>query len=139
MANDSSLQKVIVRTRDGEVIPGFANQDRINKKTLKVITQQGKEQTFSIDKLKAVFFVKDFQGNPEYDEIKFLNKQSVSSMIWVRVEFFDGEVLEGKIANNMELICSPGFYLSPSDQDTNNKRVYVIKSSLKNFTVLCPV
>ncbi len=138
MVEESSLQKVVVRTRDGKVILGFANQDRI-KKTLKIINQQGKEETFSMDKLKAVFFVKDFQGNPEYDEIKFLNKQSVSSMIWVRVEFFDGEVLEGKILNNMELISSPGFYLSPSDQDTNNKRVYVVKSSLKNFTVLCPV
>jgi len=138
MGDNSTLHKVIVRTRDGEVIPGFANQDRI-RNTLKIITQQGNEQTFNLDKLKAVFFVKDFQGNPEYDEIKFLNKQSVSSMIWVRVEFFDGEVLEGKILNNMELICSPGFYLSPSDQDTNNKRVYVIKSSLKNFIILCPV
>ena len=138
MGNDSSLHKVIVRTRDGEVIPGFANQNRV-KNTLKIITQQGKEQTFSLDKLKAVFFVKDFQGNPDYDEIKFLNKQSVSSMIWVRVEFFDGELLEGKIANNMDLISSPGFFLSPSDQDTNNKRVYVIKSSLTNFTILCPV
>lgn len=138
MGADSSLQKVIVRTRDGEVIPGFANPDRIST-TLKIITQQGKEQKFSIDKLKAVFFVKDFQGNPEYDEIKFLNKQSVSSMVWVRVEFFDGEILEGKIPNNMELISSPGFYLSPSDRDTNNKRVYVVKSALKNFTFLCPV
>ncbi len=138
MVEESSLQKVIVRTRDGTVIPGFANEDRI-KKTLTIINQQGKEETFSMDKLKAVFFVKDFQGNPEYDEIKFLNKQSVSSMIWVRVEFFDGEVLEGKILNTLELLSSPGFYLSPSDQDTNNKRVYVVKSSLKNFTVLCPV
>ena len=138
MGEDSSLQKVVVRTRDGEVIPGFANQDVMNS-TLKIITQQGKEQKFSIDKLKAVFFVKDFQGNPEYDEIKFLNKQSVSSMVWVRVEFFDGEILEGKIPNNMELISSPGFYLSPSDRDTNNKRVYVVKSSLKDFTFLCPV
>jgi len=138
MGDDSSLQKVVVRTRDGEVIPGFAHQDRISN-TLKIITQQGKEQKFSIDQLKAVFFVKDFQGNPEYDEIKFLNKQSVSSMVWVRVKFYDGEVLEGKIPNNMELICSPGFYLSPSDRDTNNKRVYVIKSSLKDFTFLCPV
>ena len=138
MSEESTLHKVVVRTRDGEVIPGFANQDRI-KKTLKIITQQGKEQTFSIDKLKAVFFVKDFQGNPEYDEIKFLNKQSVSSMIWARVEFFDGEVLEGKIPNNMELISAPGFYLSPSDQDTNNRRVWVVKSALKNFTILNPV
>ena len=138
MGGDSSLQKVVVRTRDGGVIPGFANQDRISD-TLKIITQQGKEQEFNIDKLKAVFFVKDFQGNPEYDEIKFLNKQAVSSMVWVRVEFFDGEVLEGKIPNNMELVSSPGFFLSPSDRDTNNKRVYVIKSALKNFTFLCPV
>jgi len=138
MGDDSSLQKVVVRTRDGKVIPGFAHQDRIST-TLKIITQQGKEQKFSIDKLKAVFFVKDFQGNPEYDEIKFLNKQAISSMVWVRVEFFDGEVLEGKIPNNMELVSSPGFFLSPSDRDTNNKRVYVIKSALKNFTFLCPV
>ncbi len=138
MVEESSLQKVVVRTRDGEVIPGFANEDRI-KKRLKIINQQGKEEAFSIDKLKAVFFVKDFQGNAEYDEIKFLSKQSVSSMIWVRVKFFDGEVLERKNLNTMELLSSPGFYLSPSDQDTNNKRVYVVKSSLKNFTVLCPV
>ncbi len=138
MVNDSALHKVIVRTRDGKVISGFANPDRI-KKTLKILNQQGKEETFSMDKLKAVFFVKDFQGDSEYHEIKFLNKQSVSSMIWVRVEFFDGEVMEGKVLNNMELICSPGFYLSPSDLDTNNNRVYVIKSSLKHFTVLCPV
>ena len=138
MGKDSSLQKVVVRTRDGEVIPGFANPGGMNN-TLKIITQQGKEQKFSIDKLKAVFFVKDFQGNPEYDEIKFLNKQAVSSMIWARVEFFDGEVLEGKIPNNMELISSPGFYLSPSDQDTNNRRVWVVKSALKNFTFLNPV
>ncbi len=138
MSDNSTLQKVIVRTRDGKVIPGFANKDRI-KKTLKIINQQGKEKTFRMDKLKAVFFVKDFQGNPEYDEIKFLNKQAVSSMIWARVEFFDGEVLEGKIPNNMELIYSPGFYLSPSDQDTNNRRVWVVKSALKNFTILNPV
>ncbi len=138
MGDKSSLHKVVVRTRDGQVIPGFASQDRM-RDTLKIITQQGKEQTFHTEKLKAVFFVKDFQGNPEYDEIKFLNKQSVSSMVWVRVEFFDGEILEGKIPNNMELISSPGFYLSPSDRDTNNKRVYVVKSSLKDFTFLCPV
>ncbi len=138
MSDESTLQKVVVRTRDGEVIPGFANQNLISD-TLKIITQQGKEQTFKTDKLKAVFFVKDFRGNPEYDEIKFLNKQSVSSMIWARVEFFDGEVLEGKIPNNMELISSPGFYLSPSDQDTNNRRVWVVKSALKNFTILNPV
>ena len=137
MSGKSSLHKVIVRTRDGKVIPGFANQEAI-KKTLKIITPQAKEQTFDTEKIKAVFFVKDFKGDPGYDEIKFLNKESASSMIWVRVGFFDGEVLEGKIANNLELLCSPGFYLWPSDPDTNNKFVYIIKSALRDFTILWP-
>ncbi len=64
MVEESSLQKVIVRTRDGKVIPGFANEDRI-KKTLKIINQQGKEETFSMDKLNhqtCVIFLSTMGG-----------------------------------------------------------------------------
>ena len=137
MSGESSLHKLIIRTRSGEVIPGFAKQERLKNK-VKITNVKGKEQVFNLKDLKAVFFVKDFRGDPKYEEVKFLNKQKVSSMVWVRVEFFDDEVLEGKIENNLDLLESPGFYLWPSDQDTNNKSVYVVKSSLKNFTILNP-
>jgi len=138
MSDLKSLPKLIVRTRSGEVIPGFSKQERIKNK-VKIITRKGKERVFDLEDLKALFFVKDFRGNPKYEEIKFFNKQQVSSMIWVRVQFFDDEILEGKIQNNLDLLDSPGFYLWPSDQDTNNESVYVVKSSLKNFTILYPV
>jgi hypothetical protein len=49
------------------------------------------------------------------------------------------DVLEGKIPNNMELFSSPGFCLSPSNEDTNNKRVYVIKFALKTCAILSAV
>ena len=138
VSDESSLHKVVIRTRDGKVIPGFAKRELSDP--VKIITEQGKEQTFDPEKLKAVFFVKDFKGDPEYDEVKFLDRQKASPMIWVQMEFFDSEVLEGKIENNnVELLSSPGFYLWSSDPDSNNKCVYVIKSSLTNFTILYPV
>ena len=132
------LHKVVVRTQNGKVIPGFSDRNHISDR-LKIRTQEGEERTFRLDELKAVFFVKDIRGNSKYREIKFLNKQQISSMIWVRLEFFDHEVLEGKIPNNIELLSSPGFYLWPSDPDSNNDFVYVMKSCLKSFTILHPV
>ena len=138
MTEDSTLRKVVVRTRDGQVIPGFARHEAPDSEVT-IITREGNEQAFAIKDVKAVFSVKDFKGSPEYEEVKFLNKQRPSGMVWVRAEFFDGEVLEGKIRNNMKLLSSAGFYLWPSDSDTNNDCVYVIKASLKSFTVLFPV
>ncbi len=135
ITKDKSLRKVVVRTRSGEVIPGFANQALIKNK-LEIITNKGEERTFSLENLKAVYFVKDFAGNPEYDEIKFLTEESTVSMLWVRLEFYDGEVQEGKVTNDLELFCAPGFFLWPLDRDTNNECVYVIKSSLQAFSIL---
>ncbi len=135
ITKDKSLRKVVVRTRGGEAIPGFANQALI-KNTLEIITNKGQEQTFSLEDLKAVYFVKDFEGNPGYDEIKFLTEEPTGSMLWVRLKFCDGEVQEGKITNDLELVCAPGFFLWPLDRDTNNECVYVIKSSLQSFSIL---
>ena len=67
MSDVSSLHKLIIRTRSGEVIPGFAKQERLKNK-VKITTVKGKEQTFNLKDLKAVFFVKDFRGDPKYED-----------------------------------------------------------------------
>ena len=46
------------------------------------------------------------------------------------------QVSEGAVKNNGELLDSQGFYLSPSDRDTNNEMVYIPKSALKELTIL---
>lgn len=137
MEKTGSLRKVVVHMRSGEVIPGFASEQAM-KKTVKIVKRDGSEASFELEKLKAVFFVKDFEGNPEYHDVKFLNKQHVSPTMWVRLEFFDGEMMEGKVPNNIDLLRDSGFFLWPSDPDTNNDFVYVVKSSLKGFTILSP-
>ena len=135
MTEDSSLRKVVVHTRKGEIIHGFANQDLI-KTSVKVITRQGKQRTFKVQQIKAVFFVKDFDGDPEYAEVKFMTKEPNRSTIWARVQFQDGEIQEGKIPNNVELLNEPGFFLWPLDRDTNNELIYVSKACLKDFSIL---
>ena len=63
----SSLNKVIIRTRKGKIVSGFTRDSNISEQ-VKVITRDGKEEVFILGDLKAIFFVKDFQGNPQYDQ-----------------------------------------------------------------------
>jgi hypothetical protein len=117
------------------VVHGFATPDPAPSE-IRIISREGRKKRFQLDQLKAVFFVKDFQGDPGYAEVKFMAQEPDKSMVWVRVEFVDGEVQEGKVLNSIELLRDPGFYLWPLDRDVNNEMVFVSKSSLKSFTVL---
>ncbi|MFQ5741768.1 MAG: hypothetical protein ACE5JX_22450 [Acidobacteriota bacterium] len=135
MGKESSLRKVIVRRGDGQVVAGFADSSKIQN-SVRIINRQGKEEVFPLDDVKAVFFVKDFDGNPKYEDIHFLKRQTGSPAVWVRVKFSDGETIEGKIENNVNLLAQPGFFLWPSDSETNNDCVYIAKSAVAEFTIL---
>ena len=54
----------------------------------------------------------------------------------MRVEFLDGEVMEGIVHNTLRFLVDPGFFLVPTDPDSNNRLVYVMKSWLKDHRVL---
>jgi hypothetical protein len=139
MHAESSMGKVVVRTREGKVYAGFSRKEDVGSETIKILDQKGEEKSFSLDELKGLFFVKDFKGDPEYDPVKFLNTNSVKASIWVHVEFEDGEVIEGMVRDHMSLLNSPGFYLWPSDEDTNNGLIYVVKEAIKDFEILSTV
>lgn len=128
-------RKAIVRTRDGQVHLGFVAKKALGPK-FAILNRQAEEVPFNLRDVKAIFFVKDFKGDPSYEEIRFLNKQKASPAVWVRLKFFDGETLEGRIENNVSLLLSGGFYLWPSDSETNNECAYVSKAALVDFAIL---
>jgi hypothetical protein len=86
--------------------------------------------------VKAVFFVSSFKGNERHRDLKFYTHAEVARGIWLRVEFFDGEVMEGFVHNSIHYLTDTGFFLLPTDPDSNNKLVYVVKSGLKDCRVL---
>jgi hypothetical protein len=85
---------------------------------------------------KAVFYVKSFEGNDRHKELNFYARRAIVQGIWVRIEFQDGEVMEGIVHNSIHYFVDPGFFLLPTDPGSNNKLVYVIKKSLKDCCVL---
>ena len=86
--------------------------------------------------VKAVFYVNSFEGNPEHKPLQFHARAPIVHGIWVRVQFLDGEIMEGIVHNSMRYLIDPGFFLMPTDPLGNNKLVYVLKSWLIDHRVL---
>ncbi len=86
--------------------------------------------------IKAVFYVNTFEGDSEHKHLNFHSRAPVTQGIWVRLQFRDGEVMEGIVYNSLRYLVDPGFFLLPTDPDSNNKLVYVVKSWLVDHRVL---
>jgi hypothetical protein len=81
--------------------------------------------------LKAVFFVKDFAGNPDHtespDPSQLLGKK-------IEVTFADGEKLVGSsVAYNPRNL---GFFMQPANSADNNERIFVLNRNVKQVKVL---
>jgi hypothetical protein len=85
---------------------------------------------------KAVFFVKTFDGDLRHRALHFHEHAPIVPGLWVRVYFYDGEMIEGIISNTRDFVLEAGFFLRPTDPNGNNKLVYVLKGGLKDFHVL---
>ena len=85
---------------------------------------------------KAVFYVKNFDGDLSHKDLKFSSGAPIIHGIWVRLEFIDGELLEGIVYNTIHFLVNQGFFVYPSDPESNNRLVYVFKSHLKDCRIL---
>jgi hypothetical protein len=92
--------------------------------------------TFRLSDAKAVFFVRSFAGSPKQKDVRFFDSLSIHPLLWVRLTFADGEVMEGRVANALDLLTGAAFRLFPVDELTNNQCLFVPKSSLTSFQVI---
>ncbi len=133
-------RKVIIRKVDGEILKGYVEEslDPVNGKESSCNDHFFHRGVDPVPKseIKALFFVRKFSGNKEYSEVKFFESQPRIDGLWVRVYFFDNEAIEGIVANSMNFLIEDGFYLKPPDPNSNNRLMYIVKSALKDFTVL---
>jgi len=95
----------------------------------------GEERVIPLCETKAVFFVKKQEGDQAHDEVKFF-ADVTPEYVWIRVEFADGELLEGRTENSRRLLFDPGIWLQPFDTLTNNVLVYIPKSSIIDVHIM---
>lgn len=129
--------KVVIRYTDGRVVKGltqnfFPNKDRFHIRSASTTSEDPIE--ILIKDLKAIFFVRDFDGNPEYNERKeYTAGEKVHGKI-VEVTFMDGEVLVGTtLGYNPNRL---GFFVFPADQSSNNIRAFAVMTAVKSVRYL---
>lgn len=142
--------KVVAHKSDGTVVKGYTAgvpgfyKDSLHKQkptpppnSLELeLADSGKKVKLKVATLKALFFVKTFEGSHGYNEIKFFTAHPLLQGLWVRLTFADKECTEGVIYNSLHFLNDRGFFLKPPDPQSNNDIVYVLKSSLREFRVL---
>ena len=93
-------------------------------------------EEISIKDVKAIFYVNNFDGDANHKEMSFYGKSTIVHGLWMRVQFLDGEVIEGIVHNSIRYLVDPGFFLVPTHPGSNNKLIYVSKSQLADHRVL---
>ena len=124
--------RIIARYIDGSLIKGTTLDFFPTKDKFHITESTGDVHEVNVSALKAVFFVKDYEGDPDYTEKKgFFAIQSQGKK--VMVEFFDGEVLFGYTLSYSSR--GLGFFMFPGDPECNNNKVFIVHSSAKRVKV----
>jgi hypothetical protein len=119
---------IVVSFKNQTILKGKTNDFLPNKNRFHLEQMDGSITDIVVDDLKAIFFVRDFEGNKD-------RKDSYNDIISnagrkTTVEFLDGETISG-----YTLGYSPerqGFYLTPADLAGNNERIFVVLSATKS-------
>ena len=129
--------KVVARYIDGKRVKGlsqdfFPNKDRFHVSPAD--KPSGEAVEILLKDLKAVFFVRDFAGNYQYDERKEYIQGDKPSGRKIEVTFKDGEVLVGTTLGYDP--NRPGFFLFPADPKSNNIRVFAVTTAVRKVRYL---
>jgi hypothetical protein len=132
----SAFQKIVARHADGKILKGYTQDFHPSRPQFSLwpsINATPKERVLvPIARLKAVFFVRDFNGNPQYRERKTFSSKSQGRR--VEVTFSDGEIVLGTTLNYRP--DGQGFFVSPADPAANNTRVFVVSAALRRVRFL---
>jgi len=131
--------KVVVHCSDGTLLKGYTHDFVPEKDSFHLNTSLdpgvGTIHEVKVADLKAVFFVKSAEGNPQYREKTRFGEVDEKALhgIKIKVVFKDGEMIRG-ISMGYSRV-KKGFFIIPIDPQSNNERIYVIASSTTKVIV----
>ena len=138
-------EKVVVRLNAGGLLKGYLKDFSPTEPELSLEdARSSKTLPVRLNDVKAVFFVRSFEGDNEYRERKSYGVSPAKGQR-IFVKFADGEslvgFLEGEVPWEKGFFLSKqrdqkGFYLLPADEDANNLKVFVVASSVVDVTVV---
>jgi hypothetical protein len=131
-----SQSKIVAHFLDGTILKGITNDFAPNRDRFHLALLDAapgtKPMQIEVPKLKAVYFVKSFGGDPEHDEAASFDPRRPMAGRRVRVLFQDGEQLVGITQGYHP--DRPGFFVVPADADSNNQRCFVVLAATREVS-----
>lgn len=136
-------QRVILRFLDGKMLKGLVKDLKLTDDHVFIKDESSQQLKVRLKELKAIFFVKSFDGNRSYNEKKnFSGTPPASKRVFVK--FKDGETMVGFMEGDvpwekgffLESIKEKGFHLIPVDEDSNNIKILVITTAVKDVAMI---
>jgi hypothetical protein len=125
--------KVVVHYKNGGVIKGTTLDFVAEKPKFHLTHADLRIEEIDTETMKAVFFVKTFEGNKDYKEPRDFTGVKPADLrgLKVKVTFQDNEnVLGSTMGYNKQ---RKGFFILPLDPQSNNIRIYVVASAIKEI------
>ncbi len=124
------MLKIVLHYLDGSLIKGTTTDFAQNRQEFHV-TDQATDQVSTVNTadLKAIFFVKSFEGNQRHIERTDMERTGFGRKI--NVQFKDGETLFGYTSSYSP--GRPAFFVYPADPESNNERILVLEHSTKSI------
>ena len=124
--------KVIAHFRDGTLLKGTTLDFFPSKGSFHLLSENGEVHDIMLDRLKAVFFVRSFEGNPERQERRGFFTRHLQGKK-VMIEFEDGEVMFGYTLSYSTR--GHGFFVFPGDPQSNNIKVFIVHAATRRVKV----
>ena len=132
----SETNKVVVRFSDGRVQKGTTEDFYPNRPAFHIRPLGGSVMLdVRCKDLKAVFFVRDFAGDPKRHETRGFERATtdISRGKKIAIRFKDGELIFGFTLTYMP--DRNGFFITPADPASNNLRIYVLIQAAREIKV----
>lgn len=132
----STHKKVVIELEDKTSYRGYLNPSRLlHTEILDLLTPDGEHEEVPVNKVRAVYFVRDLEEGFAPERTAFLSRPKLDGL-WVKVKFRDEATLEGVIPNDLLTFLDNGLHLTPPDFNSNADRIYVPRPAIAELTVL---
>ncbi len=126
--------RIVVRYTDGKMAKGYTANFSPEAPYF-LLTPAGvgappEPVTIDMKMLKAVFFVRNFAGNPDRADQAAHAADRPYQGTGVRVEFADGEIMLGGTPSYTPE--KQGFFVFPADTDANTLKVFAVNTAIKS-------
>jgi hypothetical protein len=135
---EAMMNKIVARFTNGTMVKGVTADFFPGRETFHVTVSTAGRDAETVEvrmkDLKAVFFVRDYTGNPTHVRPKDFDATHHYVGRRIKVTFKDGEVYIGTTQGYQP--GRQGFFVVPVDTKGNDERCYVLTAATRDISLL---